>query len=142
MRISRITVRFSIIQLDGRILITIVKEANQHVILTMQFSSTSVFLESCVRQSAFVPIKVYYDSCNPFQLYESVYRKLPLHCPYKATQYANAGIRKVLWSNNEGKHQTPDSLGSLLSHQQEILVSQTRWHDRSYQASSNCSDVS
>ena len=37
-------------RLDGRILITIVKEANQHVILTMQFSSTSVFLESCVRQ--------------------------------------------------------------------------------------------
>ena len=52
---SRITVRFSIIKLDGRILITIVKEANQHVILTIQFSATSVFLESCVRQSAFVP---------------------------------------------------------------------------------------
>ena len=51
-------------------------------------------------------------------MYDAGHRKFPRLCPYKATQYLNAGIRKVCWCYNDGKHQTPDSLGNLLSHQQ------------------------
>ena len=43
-----------IIQSDDRISITIVKKSNQQLVVTMQFNSTSIFVESCVRQSAFV----------------------------------------------------------------------------------------
>ena len=57
MRISQITFEFCIIQSDDRISITIVEKANQQLALTIQFNSTFVFLESCVRQSAFVPEK-------------------------------------------------------------------------------------
>ena len=73
--------------------------------------SSVFFIEESIKHLRDILREYNYDSCNPLQLYESVYRKLPLHCPYKATQYADAGIRKVLWSNNEGKHQTPDSPG-------------------------------
>ena len=54
-RISRITFEVCIIQSDDEISITIVKKTNQQLAVTKQFNSTSVFLESCVRQSAIRP---------------------------------------------------------------------------------------
>ena len=74
--------------------------------------------------------------CKPFQislqgykltkLHELGCRELPFDCVYQAGNLAYAGILSIIWPNDERVHQKNNKLGSLLPHQQEVMVSKAR----------------